>query len=125
MSNNVCQQDSMITQLKILNDRVNLYASKLWQVSFAYLGFTILAYSRLFNPIPSESIKYLTIAIFIAGLTALVVIRIYDQRIESLIVHVSSLEEDLNLKRTMESQKVYPHYGLVVATIIISILLGT
>lgn len=125
MSNNVCKQDSMIAQLKILNDRVNLYAGRLWQMSFVYLGFTILAYSRLLNSLPLESIKYLTIAIITAGLTALIVIRIYDQRIESLIKHVGSIEDSLNLKRTMESQKVYPHYGLVVATIILSIFLGT
>ena len=102
-----------LVQLNILNVRVNLYASKLWQVPFAYLAIVSLAIANS----QDQNDKYLVVLsaslLFLGGLIAIVVVWWHNKRIDMLISKVGILEDSLNLEKTMKPQFVWHYYFLV------------
>ena len=95
-----------IAQLNLLNHRVVAYASRMWQLPFAYL--TVLGVLFRFS-ISETNDMYAASAISFAvlGIAIAVTIYSYDKRINLLIEIACDLEKQLDLKPSMVPQNKY------------------
>lgn len=103
----------IIAQLSQLNNRVNIYAIKLWHIPFVYLTIVCVAISEFENMKSNLLINTIGSILVFSGCTTMAIIWIHDNRIKKLIKLVHNIETDLGLENTMISQKVFPYYFLV------------
>ena len=113
MSSNSEENSIYIAQLTQLNNRVNVYAAKMWHLPFAYVAIICVSIAS-FKNVESKFVYIIVAVLFSAGIACLTIIRNHKNRISQLIGFVHALEVKLNLEESMEEQKVIPYYATVV-----------
>lgn len=105
-NNNKQLNQAKLIQLQILNERANLYASRMWQVPFVYISSTVFALIKIDQSYIDKIFLNTGFAIF--GLLVLLIIRNIMERINLLLDNLTSIEKDLGLIKTIEKLKTIP-----------------
>ena len=111
-------ESPLCTQLDILNERIRMYAARIWQLPTAYFSAIAIAAFNIEKDTPANIVKIISGFSVVTGIILILLLYSYRHRINKLVAYTKHIEKELAIPVTSVAYMYRAHFSLYLLIIL-------